>query len=510
MTVYFRTVPNRMMKKAYLKIAALPLAAVLSACLLFGAGVKAAFLLDEEAPARVEKMERAAPARAKSEFPPFIATNIKASPVAGVRGAIRVSWDADPTAPNDFIVGRSAEIPDTAEKALAARSIKIVPAAPGSSVIDSNLPPGRYYYVVLAREKVMSRDVEIFPNVNYTVNPVVLEREEPVSTRPIFPDQVALIYAQVVNQTQVALSWKGVSGQGITYTIYRGTQPLSTPDRLKNAERIAVITDRREVHTDRDIRATGTYFYAVTTRDMAGNEDLQLIPEQSYTTKGVYVAFISEATVSGLKALPRSDGSIRLGWKGVGSASVEYLVYRYNRPITDVQRLALATQLDVVRSGVEEYVDSDPGPGGHYYAVLVRLQDSSTDSTIKQGQNCTLEPVSARQRPVVRETPPIRVRPPAKKEIARPVPVETGTVDAILRETFFKEKYSAAVKKLGEVVRASGNEAEVAKARLFIGRSLVEMRQYRKAIDYFLMPDVKRHFAKEAEFWREYAISRTR
>ncbi len=498
----------RMIKN--LKIAVLALTVALSACLVMGAGVKAAFLLDEEPPELVEKTEPAAPVRASSEFPPHIATNIKAQPVAGVRGAIRISWDADPAAPNDFIVGRSMEIPDNAEKAIAARSIKIVPAARGASVIDTGLPPGRYYYVVLAREKVMSRDVEVFPDVNYTVNPVVMERDEPTSTRPILPDQVALIYGQAINQTQVVLSWKGVNGQGLTYTVYRGTQPLSTPERLKSAERVATITDKRESHTDRGIQATGTYYYAVTTRDMAGNEDLQLIPDQSYMTKGIYVAFISEATVSGLKAVPAGDGSIRLSWKGVGSGSVEYLVYRYNRPITDVQRLALATQLGVVRAGEEEYIDNNPGPGGHYYAVFVRLQDSSIDNTVKQGQNCTIDPVTSRRRAVARKEPPVKIAPPVKKEIARPIPIETGTVDAILRETFFKEKYSASAKKLGEVVRASDNEAEVAKARLFIGRSLVEMRQYGKAIDYFLMPDVKKHYSREADFWREYAISRTR
>ncbi|HSV95848.1 MAG TPA: hypothetical protein VLM75_02810 [Spirochaetota bacterium] len=493
-----------------LKIAVSALTVALSACLVLSTGAKAAFLLDKEAPARVEKTEPVAPARAGSEFPPHIATNIKAQPVAGVRGAIRISWDADPTAPNDFIVGRSMEIPDTAGKAVAARSIKIVPAAPGSSVIDTNLPPGRYYYVVLAREKVMSHDVEVYPDVNYTVNPVVMERDEPISTRPVLPDQVALIHAQAINQTHVALSWKGVSGQGITYTVYRGTQPLSTPERLKSADSVATITDGRESYTDRGIQATGNYYYAVTTRDIAGNEDFQLTPDQSYMTKGVYVAFISEATVSGLKAIPGDDGSIRLTWKGVGSGSVEYLVYRYNRPITDVQRLALATQLGVVRAGVEEYIDNNPGRDVHYYAVFVRFQDSSIENTIKQGQNCTIDPVAARRKAVAQKEPPVIIAPPAKKEIARPIPVETGTVDAILRETFFKEKYSASAKKLGDVVRTSDNETEVAKARLFIGRSLVEMRQYRKAIDYFLMPDVKKHFSREAKFWSEYAISRTR
>lgn len=499
-----------MTRKTNLRNAAIPLALVLLAGMALGGVVKAAFLLEEEAPARVEKAEKAPSPKPRSEFPPHIATGIKAQPLAGVRGAIRVSWDADPTAPNDFIVGRSSEIPDTAEKALAARSIKILPAAMNSSVIDSNLPPGRYYYVVLARERVMSRDVEIFPDVNYTVNPVVLEREEPASSRPVLPDQVTLIYAQVINKTQVALSWKGVSGQGISYTVYRGTQPLSTPERIKSAERIAVITDRRETHTDRTITATGTYFYAVTASDMAGNEDLQLIPDQSYMTRGVYVAFISEATVSDLAARPHGDGAIRLTWKGVGSGSVEYLVYRYNRPITDVQRLALATQIGVVRAEENEYTDVNPGPGAHYYAVLVRLRDSSIDNTIKQGQNCTIDPVSARQRPVARTTPPRKVEPPPKKETVRRPPVETGTVDAILKETFFRDRYGLAVKRLEGVVHSSSDEAEVAKARLFIGRSLVETRRYREAIDYFLMPDVRRHFPREADFWREYAISRTR
>jgi len=503
-------VPNIMTRKTNHRNKTIPIVIALSAGLALGGAVRAAFLLDEEAPARVEKAEKAPVAKPASEFPPHIATNIKAQPVAGVRGAIRVSWDADPTAPNDFIVGRSSEAPDTFEKALAAKSIKILPAAMNSSVIDSNLPPGRYYYVVLARERVMSREIEIYPDVNYTVNPVILEREEPLSGRPLLPDQVTLIYARVVNQTQVALSWKGVSGQGISYNVYRGTAPLSSPEKIRGAERVAVVTDRREAYTDRGITATGTYYYAVSTSDMAGNEDLQLIPEQSYMTKGVFVAFISEATVSGLRARPEGDGSVRLTWKGIGSSSVEYLVYRYDRPITDVQRLALAAHIGVVQADESEFTDASPGQGANYYAVLVRLRDSSIDNTIKEGSNCTLDPVSAGRAPVTRKRPAARMEPPPGKETPRRSPVETGTVDAVLRETFFRERYPLALRRLEEVARSSTNEAEVAKARLFMGRSLVEMRRYRKAIDYFLMPDVRRHFPKEVEFWREYAISRTR
>ncbi len=51
---------------------------------------------------------------------------------------------------------------------------------------------------------------------------------------------------------------------------------------------------------------------------------------------------------------------------------------------------------------------------------------------------------------------------------------------------------------------------EIAKAKLFIGRSLLELKKYREALNYLILPEVAEHFPKECQFWRQYVISRLR
>ncbi len=487
------------------KLILLPVAVFLAIACVFYNNAVPEFLLNDDIPSTPRK-ETPEAAKRKSEFPSYIATNIKAQLIPNVKGAVRISWEVDTSSSDDFIIGRTRSIPDTKEKALNAISIKVVPAGAQNSIIDSNLAPGEYYYVVLSKEKVMSRDVEIYPDVNYTTTPVIIEREVAAAPSRLFPEQVALIHAQVINKTQVVLTWKGVNTQGIVYTVYRGNEPLSNPDRIRRAEKLAAITDNRESFIDRNIAITGTYYYAVTTRDISGNEDLQLIPDQSYLTSGINVAFKSQLIISNLKAVPYTNNSVKLTWNGIGPSTAEYLIYRYTKPISDTQRLALATFIDRVKADATTYIDKEPGPGEYYYAVLVRLQDSTTDNTLKSGSNYTLSAITIL--PETKKTGPEKIKP--EKQPEEPVITATGDLDAILRETFFKEHYSLAIKKLNNIIASSDNDQEKAKAKLFIGRSHIELGQYQKSLQYLLSPDVARYYPRESSFWREYAISRIR
>lgn len=456
------------------------------------------------------------------DFPPYIAINIKAQIIPNIKGAVKITWDTDTSSTEEFIVGRLTEVPNTREKALSATSIKLVPTGSDNKVIDSNLQPGEYYYVVLSKNRIMSRDIEVYPDVNYTSRPVVIEKEMAAKPVRVFPEQVTLIHAQVINKIHVIITWKSTEAPDIVYTVYRSRESLNSPARLKKAEKVGVITDRRESYIDRSIVNSGTYYYAVTTTDIAGNEDLELIPEQSYLVSGIYIAFKSQLTVSNLRASRIEKNSVQLSWDGVNSPISEYLIYRYNKPVVDTQRLALATLIGGIKH-VNNYTDKDPGPGSYYYAVLVRLEDSTIDNTIKEGSNCLLNPVIiepsvAGVKPETKETrvteekketrkPEIPVEPEIKEAPKEKVIIKDTSVDLVLRESFFPGRYKTSIKRLQDIVNTSDNEYEIAKARLFIGRSLVEMKQYKKALQYFIIPEVAKHFPKESRFWQEYTIS---
>ncbi|HON79594.1 MAG TPA: hypothetical protein PK544_13960, partial [Spirochaetota bacterium] len=174
-------------------------------------------------------------------LPPYIVTNVQARPLENVRGAVKITWDKNPESNDSFIVGRALEVPYDAEKALNATSIKLVAPGEEQSAIDSNLPPGQYYYVVLSRSKVMDKAVELHPNVNYTTVPVVIEQESRRREVENLPDKVTLIHAMIVNRTRVLLTWRGIQSPDITYTVYRDTSPLNTPERIQRASRIGTV-----------------------------------------------------------------------------------------------------------------------------------------------------------------------------------------------------------------------------------------------------------------------------
>ncbi|MFW5770639.1 MAG: hypothetical protein ACOCX9_04310 [Spirochaetota bacterium] len=558
-------------------------------------------------------------------LPSHVVRNIVASSVPDVEGAIKISWDIHPDSSNTFIVGRTAILPTTKEKALSATSIKVIPPGAEPVVIDSNLPPGQYYYVVLAREKIQSGDIELYPDVNYTGEPVVIASNYGEKQVQGYPEQVTLIHARLINKTQVLLTWKGLNRDNIKYNIYRDTKPLNTPQSIKNAKKIASIQGSRESYIDRDLEGTGNYYYAITTSDMTGNEDLQLIPDQSYLTTGVQVIVKSDVTVKNIESRMQDNGTVQVTWDRAGVNAQELLLYRYEEPIRNAERLALSDSLGTVDAKYNEYLDKNPPPGQHYYAVLTKLADGSIDTTLHSGQNYTTTPVklgepieitrinasqekngvsitwryrgSSRSKyyklyrtnkipsspveikdtylvdivnvteesyldtgirpgeyyyvivPEDFESDPdltlvkdvnITAKPvtiektvkkveqkkkkktrekviPEEKEPERITPLPgkefqavTRDLDNIIHSTFDKGYYRTAIKSLQKVIDVSDNDYEAAKAKLFTGRSYIELKQYRKGIDYLMQKDVLKHFPEDALFWRDYAIQRVR
>jgi hypothetical protein len=83
-------------------------------------------------------------------------------------------------------------------------------------------------------------------------------------------------------------------------------------------------------------------------------------------------------------------------------------------------------------------------------------------------------------------------------------------VDIVVRKTFFRGLFRQAIKELQIIISSTDNAREASKARLFIGRSYIEMGKYRKALDMLILPEVKRYFPKEASFWEAFALTRIR
>jgi hypothetical protein len=570
------------------------------------------FIVDEE--------EKALTPEQSVKLDKYVAKNIKVEVIPNIKGAVRISWDLDKDSNDDFIVGRSASIPDTIDKALKAISIKVVSSGTKSEVIDSNLTSGAYYYCVLAKSKVMDREIKLYADQNYTIFPAIIETDVNRNPEKIFPQQVSLIYARIVNNSQVRLTWRNIETRGIQYTIYRANSSLDSPSKLEKAEKINVITDGRESYVDNKLNNSGTYYYAITTKDISGNEDLNLIPDQSYTASGVYISFNVPIPVSNISAKP-VNSDVKISWGKTSSGVAEYLIYRYSGPITDSDRIGLATFLGRVTEKETVYIDKNPGTGNYYYAVLTKLLNGNVINDLIKGGNYTFEPVSlgspihlisfnarakgsdieltwktsgnlgSKSYKILRKESSIKsivdlqnadaaayvsiddyqyidknlkpgkyyyaiipesidevkelsleagvniveksiaesekitskidpgqlVKKPESKAVEPKVKVEAdkkillpkGTasgIDPILEKYFFTGKYKSALSELENFEKKSNNQNDIARARLFIGRTLIELKRYKEAVQYLVLKDVNDLYPKEARFWREFAL----
>jgi len=562
-------------------------------------GLYSEFLLDE-ADNDIEAESVEPDARKEGALPVYIAYNIKAQSLPNIKNAIKISWNVNPLYKGDFILGRAGEVIDTQERAMTAKSLRVVRARDTLSVIDSGLKPGRYYYVVLASEKVKSGDIELYRDVNYTSFPIMIDPPKPARTQ----EQVSMIFARNIGDQKVLVTWNLISAGDVSYAVYRSGASIDTKQRLREAKKIATVKNEQQ-YIDDTIDSPGVYYFAVTAIDADGKENTLLIPDQNYTSFGIRVARKRNITVGNLKAV-KVEGTVRLEWDAPAKLSGReiraYEIYRLDRPIERAESLGMAEMIATVNPSENRYIDSELTEKKNFYAVLVKFTDNTVDVSLKKGENYTAYPVSPgnlyqvtsvkaslKGRSVVitwnysgnrgvryfrlfkTRKKPERLRDIDERDIVEEVdikkrshrinreveegvffgiapfpdnenrdmkiiagvniirhPLSAGTdkhrvrrhstvvkgstdaVDDVLKRTFFRGRYKQSLKELQNIVKTSDKENEIAKAKLFIGRTYIEMNDYSRALEYLVLKDVQKYYPRDALFWREFAVLRVR
>lgn len=575
-------------------------------------------------------------------LPDFMAFGIKAERAKDVKNAVVISFNADPSYLKEFVVGRSNEMIDSKDRVLSAMSVKEVFGRDKNVVVDMDLKPGRYYYVVMAKEKILSRNIELFKDVNYTVIPVSIESDP----RDRFIDNITMLQGEKAGEGKIALKWKKLDVTGILYTIYRSRGVIDTADKLAASEKAGVVVDK-DSFLDTEAVFKGAYFYAVTVKEINGKENIILKQGQNYTINAILIEDNVKAVISNL-AVKTDHLSVVLEWMSAipktGLTVSEYVIYRSSQEIINAAVLSSSLPVGSVKADRNTYRDTNLKPGKYFYAVLVKLSDGMIDQALKRGQNFSFVPVEIKEPlaisdikavwnggkvilswnfsgysgdknfrlfrspnlistlteldrkwiykkidisekrfidekpfpgeyyygliPDEKYTDPAMIflagvnitsqavsapiipvpddksgesgridtgdkkdsktiekdidgfeiieggknRAPEDKkktddEIT--VPAETLTaVDLVVKKYYLNGYYKTSIKQLQDITLKADNLAETAKAKLFIARSYIELKDYSKALDYLIQDDVKKYFAKESEFWKEFVLLR--
>ncbi|MBP7901724.1 MAG: tetratricopeptide repeat protein [Spirochaetes bacterium] len=352
--------------------------------------VRAGFLVDENPePRKIKPVESQSVVKSIG-FPADTALNITVTPVPGSPDSARISWDLSRGSSDTFIVGRSSSVINDTSAALNALSVRIISSSDKNYIIDKNLAPGQYYYVVLSKKLSADKKIELFPNENYTTNPLIVDDGKKPRMGSI--PKINKLNASIAEGKNILLTWVPLNFGGVKYTVYRSNELLNTPEKVRAAEKVAELNDR-DRFIDRNA-VSGTFFYAVTTDDYSGNEDFSLIPDESFTTKGIKVLDNDDVgIVSSIKANVEERGYVKLSWLNIQNFAGSYEIYRSLQPVLSSDKLDSAEHIASLPSYEKTFYDKRSGAGSFYYAVLSKDKSGRLTKEFYAEYNCTVEPV---------------------------------------------------------------------------------------------------------------------
>ena len=420
-------------------------------------------------------------------FSKNIAFNIKAEIMPGQKNYVRITWETNPEYQGEFILGRSDLSIDTPDRAYTAKSVHVSNAAGRITYLDRELVPGKYYYAILAKESVQKREIELFKDVNYISNPVIIEEEKKSEY-----SGVRNIKAKTV-QGGIEITWEppAVKGENIKgYAVYRLDMIIDNSVRLKMAEHLTTIESGDSVYFDK-ITKTGKYYFAVLAKFVSGDVDLNLKSGQNYTSDPAEIAEFYQIT----SIQARGDGrNVVIIWDYSGTSGDKFFrIFRSDKKIeklSDVDDGSIIGLIDVTG----RYFKNDPAPDGSFYYGIVPKAEKG-DFKLNPGVNITTHRIS--------RSDIIKFE---KKVITKKPSGKTDELDIILQRTFYRGMYRLAIKELQNIVDRSDNQTDRARAKLYIGRSYMETGDNRRALAYILLPEVKKHYPLDAKFWSEVAI----
>lgn len=319
--------------------------------------------------------------------PPYIATDIKTERVKFTGDSIKLTWKMDSRYPGDFIVGKSEKEISNVEDVLQAKLIGIYNSSLEGSLIDRDFQQGKkYYYIILAKEYLLKRDIDIIKNVNYTAEAVTPHSE---------PEPVKAIRVDVSDDNKILIQWTKSSGSSIKYNIYRSRSAISSTEELEVAEKITV-TEKSE-YTDNTVADYGSYFYAVTVTDKNGIEYFTPKIDQNYTSNGIFLKGKALTTPLNVTAFIGEKNEIVIKWEKAESLTGKdlqgYEIYRHDEQINSLLKLRSSKLIQIADNKTTVYTDRDLNPGKYYYAVFSRYSDGAVDINFDTDTNYTKTPL---------------------------------------------------------------------------------------------------------------------
>ena len=318
--------------------------------------------------------------------------------------SVELTWNVSSRNESPIYVARSQNPITSRQSVMNADNLTSPPLSPqATSFIDKNVPNGEYYYAVLVKEEIAARgNIILKKGANVSPEAVMILREDYTKGPPIYKDKKLDQFrvfglTAVDTEDKVLLKWLPAEAKNIKYTIYRGTTPLDTKERIETAQRLGVVEEGTEEFTDINPMKNRSVFYGVTVTDKETNREVtSLIYRKSYVEhahgKLDYSQILAQFPGAIIVVLT-GQNSLRVYWTDPESKFDEISVFRSNSPISSEDKLKEAVKVGDVKKGVKQYEDINIEPGNYFYAIFPKI-DGQVKVAFLQEKTFTVMPVS--------------------------------------------------------------------------------------------------------------------
>lgn len=214
-----------------------------------------------------------------------------------------------------------------------------------------------------------------------------------------------------------------------------------------------------------------------------------------------YIAYNIKA-----ERIPLSPDSIKITWQMNQNFSGEFVVGRSEVPFNSIKDILKSKLVGVFNPAIEGIlIDRDLQQGKeYYYVVLSKEKLLKREINILKDVNVTSCPVSLYPEPGMVESIKSET---INQVISEPVKISSA-LNKIVKLYFYKGRYELASKELNKFIKNTDNNYQRSLAKLFLGKTCIELKEYEKAILTLSSIDVTEAFPEESKFWSEFALLR--
>lgn len=179
----------------------------------------------------------------------------------------------------------------------------------------------------------------------------------------------------VSKNSKILIQWKNPDNFDNNITIYRNRELIDNPNKLKNSEKVIMLTEKEEKYIDTP--GVGSFYYAVIiTNKKSLKDDVILIPFRNYNTNPIEIKSEDSVKVKTINALANKH-SINITWDCDmdDSKDQNLSLYRSTEPIINEDILKKSIKISSLKATLKFYVDIPIPRITYYYAIFVENND---------------------------------------------------------------------------------------------------------------------------------------